>query len=252
MKEQAKLSEIAILCMVSLMSLAANLPENLIGGLIDQKLLIISLTISVVIALFRYLRLMLFITVSVLAIGANLPEELAGYLDVSPVIMIGTLCLLVAASLLNQAIKLLPDEIIEPPRLDTSESRHAVITAIMKGDITTLHHLLATDVEINFVHNGTAPIFLATEKGYADVVLILLSHGAKFRVINSEGKTPMEIALAKQYTRIAEILHYAGRQNLEKQDAVKETSLINQLFQRDSTGRWTIFVPFTKFHISNK
>jgi hypothetical protein len=252
MQEQAKLSEIAILCIVSLMALAANLPESLVGNLIDQKLLIITLTVSVVIALFRYLRLMLFITISVLAIGANIPEELAGVIDINPIVMVVTLILLVAASLLNQALKLLPTEKIEVAKLDTPESRHAILTAIMKGDLSTLHHLLAMDVEINFVHNGTAPIFLATEKGYADIVLILLSHGAKFRVKNVAGKTPMEIALMHKYTRIAEILHYAAKQHQEKQEPAQTTSLASRLFRRDSSGHWSIVIPFTKCHITNK
>lgn len=253
MQEQAKLSEIVILCIVSLMALAANLPEHYISNLIDRNLLIITLTVSVVIALFRYLRLMLFITISVLAIGANLPDELANVLGVSPVVMIAVLCLLVATSLLNQALKLLPTEITVPEKLDTAESRHAILTAIMKGDLGTLHQLLMADVEINFFHNGTAPIFLATEKGYADVVLILLSHGAIFRVRNSEGKTPMEIALTHKYTRIAEIFHYAAKEKNAKQEpAQPAVSLKDRILQRDSTGHWTILIPFTKYHLTNK
>lgn len=247
MQEQAKLSEIAILCIVSLMALAANLPEHYLGDLVDRNLLIITLTVSVVIALFRYLRLMLFITISVLAIGANLPEEIAQILGVSPIVMIGVLCLLVATSLLNQALKLLPTEAVVHSKLDTAESRHAVLTAIMKGDLGSLHQLLSADVEINFVHNGTAPIFLATEKGYADVVLILLSHGAKFRVKNSEGKTPMEIALTHKYTRIAEILHYAAKQNI-----AQPASLNKRIIQHDNTAQGVTLIPFTKCHITSE
>lgn len=252
MQEQAKLSEIVILCIVSLMALAANLPDSLLGNIIDRKLLLLSLTVSVVIALFRYLRLMLFITISVLAIGANLPEELSNELSISPYVMIAALMLLVTISLLNQAIKWLPIERIEKKKLDTNESRHDVLTAIMKGDLGKLHQLLSMDVEINFVHNGVAPIFLATEKGYADVVLILLSHGAKCRVRNNEGKTPIEIALTHKYTRIAEILHYAG----EKKQLISASSNIstpeNRFIQRDSSGRWIILIPFTSCYISSK
>lgn len=251
MQEQAKNSEILILCIVSLMALAANLPEHYIGSLIDRNLLIVTLTISVVIALFRYLRLMLFITISVLAIGANLPDDLAAILGVSPIVMIVILCFLVAISIVNKVLKLLPAEIIMPAKHDTPESRHAVLTAIMKGDLGSLHHLLSENVEINFVHNGTAPIFLATEKGYADVVLILLSHGAKHRIKNNQGKTPMEIALAHKYTRIAEIFHYAAKENQHKQDST-QTTLKDRMIKHDSSGHWSIFIPFTKCHITNK
>lgn len=252
MQEQAKLSEIAILCIVSLMALAANLPDNMLGSLFDRKLLLITLTVSVVIALFRYLRLMLFITISVLAIGANLPEDLSNQLGISPFVMVASLVLLVSVSVLNQILKLLPTEKIEKQKLDTHESRHAVLTAIMKGDLATLHQLLIMDVEINFVHNGTAPIFLATEKGYSDVVLILLSHGAKFRVKNKEGETPMGIALAHKYTRIAEIFHYAAEQKLGITESPQSPTQDNRFIQHDSTGHWIVTIPFTKCYISNK
>lgn len=252
MQEQAKPGEIVILCIVSLLALAANLPEEYTSNLIDQNLLIVTLTLSVVIALFRYLRLMLFITISVLAIGANLPDELATILGISPIVMISVLCMLVATSLLNHALKLLPTENILTAKLDTPESRHAVLTAIMKGDLTALHRLLSEEVEINFDHNGTIPIYLATEKGYADVVLTLISHGAKFRVKNRDGKTPMEIALAHKYTRIAEILHYAAKQNKATEGALKPVSLSERFIKRDSTGHWTVLIPFTNFHITNK
>lgn len=252
MQEQAKPSEIAILCIVSMMALVANLPDNLLGSLVDRKLLLITLTVSVVIALFRYLRLMLFITISILAIGANLPEELSKQLGISPFIMVAALMLLVSVSVMNHVLKLLPAEKIEKKKLDTSESRHAVLTAIMKGDLATLHQLLIMDVEINFDHNGTAPIFLATEKGYTDVVLILLSHGAKFRVKNKEGKSPMEIALLHKYTRIAEILHYAAENKLGIHEEAKSPAKDNRFIQHDSTGHWMITIPFTKCYISNK
>jgi hypothetical protein len=252
MQEQAKLSEIIILCIVSAMALGANLPDGLLGDIIDHKLLLMTLTISVVIALFHYLRLMLFVTISILAIGANLPEELATQLNVSPTIMLSCLAMLVSVSVVNHLLKLMPTEKIAARKLDSPESRHAVLTAIMKGDLVTLHQLLRMDVEINFMHNGTAPIFLATEKGYADIVLILLSHGAKFRVKNPEGKTPMEIALSHKYTRIAEILHYAAEQKLPIGESGLEPSTGKRLFQRDSTGRWTVLIPFINCYISNK
>jgi hypothetical protein len=76
MRIPAKTSEIAMLMMVSLMSFGANIPESLVPGFLDRKLLLITLTVSVVIALFRYLRFMVFMAVAILAIGVNLFGQL--------------------------------------------------------------------------------------------------------------------------------------------------------------------------------
>lgn len=245
MQEQARPSEIMMLCIVSAMAMAANLPDSLLGDFIDRKLLLITLTLSVTIALFRHLRLVLFLTISILAVGANLPEELAVQLNVSPTVMLVCLAALVGLSIVNHLLRLIPTERIEFKRLDTPETRHAVLTAIMKGDLATLHQLLRMEVEINFMHNGTAPIFLATEKGYADIVLILLSHGAKFRVKNREGLTPMEIALRHKYLRIVEIFNYAN----ERKPATSDNGVApnrEKLPQPDECGHWAMSLPFIK------
>lgn len=47
---------------------------------------------------------------------------------------------------------------------------------------------------------------------------ILVHNGVKFRVQNADGKTPLDIALAKGYTRIAEILNHAAESSIPKQD----------------------------------
>jgi ankyrin repeat protein len=127
--------------------------------------------------------------------------------------MIISMSIIVAIALFNYAFKLLPTG-VEKRRLDTIESRKAVLAAVAKGDVVNLHRLLAMNVEINFVHEGTAPILIAAENGYADIMQILVHQGAKVRVQNAEGKMPMEIALAKGFTRTAEIIHYASEADL--------------------------------------
>src|SRR5512135_1615541 len=83
MKMQITYKEIFILLVVSLMSLLANLPENMESNLIDRKLLLSALIAVTVIAMFRYLQILLLIVIFILAIGANLPAEAAQALGVS-------------------------------------------------------------------------------------------------------------------------------------------------------------------------
>jgi class 3 adenylate cyclase len=207
------------------MAFAANLPDGAIGRMVDRNLLLITLVVTVVIALFRYLKLMLFITVSVLAIGANLPDQLAAQLGISRLAMIVASGVLVLVALLYKLYHLHAlknnsehQEDAVCYRHDSMDSRNEVITAILNGDVAALHQLLITDVEINFSQDGHVPIYLAIEKGYADIVLLLLFYGAKLRVRNKAGQTPIEFALLHKKPRIAKIIHYASRQNLAMQN----------------------------------
>lgn len=215
MNVQIKMSEVVLLAIVILLSLAANLPEQFLGGVIDRNWLLIALTAVIVISLFRYLRLLLFLAVVALAVGANLPEQLSESLGVSPVVMLAFLVLLVLISMVNYSFKMLPTESDEHLH-DSEESRQAVMSAINKGDLTKLHWLLTKKVEINFMQDGVAPVTLAAEKGYTDIMQVLIKHGADLNVQNAAGKTPMEIALANGFNRTAEILHLATENNVAK------------------------------------
>jgi class 3 adenylate cyclase len=217
--------EVVILLIVSLMAFTANLPEGAIGQLVDRNLLLVTLVVTVVIALFRYLRLMLFLTVSVLAIGANLPDQLASQLGISQLAMIvasGVLVIVAALYKLYHLRALKSESNYQEDtvcyRHDTFDSRNDVITAILTGNIAALHQLLIADVEINFSQNGHVPLYLAIEKGYADIVLLLLFFGAKLRVRNKAGQTPLQYALLYNNPRVAKIVHYASRQNLAIQN----------------------------------
>ena len=84
--------------------------------------------------------------------------------------------------------------------------------AIAKGDQATVLRLLAMNESVNFTENGTTPLHLAAEKGYPDIVRILISHGADFRIKNAEGKTALEVALdKKKFVKTQEILHTVSK-----------------------------------------
>lgn len=219
---QVKNSEIVLLVIVSVMALTANLPEGVVGYIVDRNLLLIALVATVIVALFRYLRLMLFITVSVLAIGANLPDQLANQLGISQLTMIMASGVLVFIALLYKLYYLRASEgsggyteKSGSSKHDTIDSRNDVITAILNGNVAALHQLLNSGVEVNFSQNGVIPIFLAIEKGHVGIVLSLLSHGAKLRVRNKDGKTPVEVASQHENMRIriAKIIHHASKQS---------------------------------------
>lgn len=234
MQFNIKSSEVWLLLIVSLMALAANLPDNVLENTVDRNILLIILAVTVFISLFRYLKLMLFITVSILAIGANLPDQLATQLGISPTAMIVASGVLVVFSFMyklyqqRKAGSKTADEhefesTIEVPvaishMRDSIDSRLSVISAILNGDFAALHQLLISDVEVNFSQDRDIPIFLAIEKGNVDIVLLLLTHGAKLRIKNQHGLTPTDFALKLRFARIAKILHYAETQNMSIQN----------------------------------
>lgn len=211
MKAQIKSSEIATLLMVSFMSFAANLPDSLLGGLVDRKMILATLTVFIVVAMLHYLRAMLIVSISILAIGANLPSELASALGISQQVLIGSLGFLVTIFLLNYAFKLLPIGKHAHNQFDIDEARSIMFAAISKGDKGTLNQLLAMNVDVNFCLDGTTPIHLATEKGYSEIVRILIDHGANFRLKDAAGRRPLEIALTRKFIQTTEILFEANR-----------------------------------------
>ena len=228
MKAQIKISEIVMLLAASLMSFLANLPEHLLGSLVDRRILLVTLTVVVVIAMFRYLQILLLAVISILAIGANLPAELASALGISQLALIISLGFVIAATLLNRAFKLLPigAEPPDPATPDITNARHAMLAAISKGDLLTLKKLLAMNVGVNFTQGGTTPLHLAAEKGYSDIVQMLIDRGAEFLSENAEGKTPLEVALAKKkFIRTTEILFKAYKAYLAK-PAQTETKIL--------------------------
>ncbi len=220
---QIKISnnELAILLIVSLMALAANLPDGALGNVIDQNMLLVTLVATVVISLFRYLKLMLFLSVSVLAIGANLPDQLARQLGISQSALIAASGALVCIAVLYKMyyLRMLKAyrhdaQEVHKQKHDTIESRTEVLAAIRNGDFASLHQSLISGVDVNFRQNSDIPLFLAIENDYADLVVLLLSHGATLHGKNKDGMSPLEFALLNKRIRIAEIIHYATQQNL--------------------------------------
>ncbi len=205
MKIELKMNEVVMLFIVILLSLVANLPDSIVGEYINKDILLSVLAMVVIIALFRYLRWMLFLAVTILALGANLPEQLASVVNVDPIVMIATLVVLVFISLLNHVFKLLPTDAVAK-RADSSESRKAVLEAIKTGNSSKLKHLINMNVEVDFLQDGTSPAHIVAEQGNNEMMQTLLDYGINLNVINKDGLTPMEIAMAFGFSHTVDML----------------------------------------------
>lgn len=209
MKLRIKSTEFFLFALVTLLSIAANLPKEALGGVISQQMLLIVLSAVVVIALFRYLRLLLFLCVVTLAVGANLPERLSESLGISQLVMLIFLVLIMLIAAMNRVLRLPVDRQAVAQKVDSEESRKAILIAISIGNVKRLRWLITHDMEINFVDNGITPALLAAEKGNSEIMQLLIYHGADLNIANAEGKTPYEIALAGGFSRTAEIIKFS-------------------------------------------
>lgn len=210
MKIELKLNEVIMLSIVILLSVMANLPESFIGQYVNKDVLLSVLAAVIIISLFRYLRWMLFLAVTILALGANLPEQIATVVNVDPIVMIATLIALVFISLLNHVFKLLPTD-VQATRTDSSQSRKAVLEAVKTGNLSKLKHLLNMNVEVNFLQDGTSPAHIVAEQGNNEIMQALIDYGVNLNVINKDGLTPMEIAMAFGFNHTVDMLKQSGK-----------------------------------------
>jgi hypothetical protein len=223
MKAQFKNKEVIVLLAVSLMSFLANLPEGLGAHFIDRKLLLAALIGVVTISLFRYLKVLLLVAISILTIGANLPAEMAQALGISQAALLAALGALVAVTLLNRVFNLLPTQSEAWEEEDApssgSNARQFLLKSISHGDIGTVQRLLEMNVAADFVLNGTTPLHVAAEKGYSNIVQLLLDYGADVLAKNADGDIPLDIALAKKkFVRTTEILFTATMPHISASD----------------------------------
>ena len=214
MKIEFKLNEVIMLVVVLLLSVTANLPDSMIGQVVNKDVLLSVLATVIIIALFRYLRWMLFLIVTVLALGASLQEQLASVVDVDPIVMVATLVVLVFISLLNHVFKLLPIDAVAK-RTDSSQSRKAILEAVKAGNLSKLKHLLKLNVEINFLQDGTSPAHIVAEQGNNELMQALINYGVNLNAINKDGLTPMEIAMAFGFKHTVEMLKASGEVDLK-------------------------------------
>lgn len=196
MKFQIESSEVLILLAASTMSFLANLPDSILGNLVDRKTLLIALTTLVVVAMIRYLQMVFLLAISILAIGANLPADIATALGVSQLTLLVSLGIMVTIFLLNRTVKLLPTG-EEAPSTMPAYTRQSLLAAIMMGDVVALRRLMAMNVDVNFIEDGMTPLHLAAQQGNIEIMRMLIAQGADYRKNNSNGKSLTDILIEK-------------------------------------------------------
>ena len=218
MKLRFSPKELFVLGAVTASSVLANLPESYGADWLDRKLLVGVLAAIVVIALFRYLQVFLLLIIGTLAFGANLPHSMAEHFGVSQPVLLAVLAVLIGLTLVNRILNLLP-EYDEPPedvdaramtQVNEKGARLLLMEAIAHGKIALVRELLENNVEANFVINGHTPLHLATEKGYPNIVQLLVDNGADLLAQDVHGNTALDLALAlKKFARTTDILYKA-------------------------------------------
>jgi ankyrin repeat protein len=82
-----------------------------------------------------------------------------------------------------------------------------ICTAANWGFAFLVRALLAADPTLATVMDGrTSPLHEAARNNRAEVVRLLLDHGANPALPNGDGKTPLELAVAAVHTSVVELL----------------------------------------------
>lgn len=203
--------EFILLGLVALTAVIANLPGSLLEPLgVRPGYLLALLGLIVVLALFLYLRVFFFLLYVLLAIGANVPAQWADALGISQMALLITLVAMVALSLLNYGVKLLPSGIEStsaPEHKPSAEGTKALLIAIERGNAMQVRQILAMEIDPDQPGgNGITPLMLAAQLGHADMVDALLAAGADMRLTNADGRNAHDMALRKGHAAIVKKL----------------------------------------------
>ncbi|MEO6146118.1 MAG: ankyrin repeat domain-containing protein, partial [Sulfuriferula sp.] len=99
-------------------------------------------------------------------------------------------------------------------RSDSSQSRKAIMEAIKTGNLNKLKRLLKMEVEVNFLQDGTSPAHIVAEQGNNEMMQALLDYGINLNVVNKDGLTPMEIAMAFGFSHTVDMLKLSDEVDL--------------------------------------
>jgi hypothetical protein len=220
---QKQIREWTLLGLVGAMALVANLPRHVIDKIgIEPGLVMAILGLMVVFALFLYVRFFFFLLYALLAIGANLPDKWAESLGISQTPMLVALAAMVALSVLNYSIKVLPSGLEPKERKKNPEATQMLLEAIAKDNFPYIKTLLAMDFDLDTVDDqGMTPLMRVAQRGNFKMVQIFIKHGASPLPIGQGGRAS-DVALQSNFPAISEFLKKV--EEVQQAEAAKRTS----------------------------
>jgi ankyrin repeat protein len=216
--------EIALVALVALAAVLANLPEDMLDRFgVERDFLLGMLALTVFIALFLYLKFQFFFLVVLLAIAANMPGEVAENLGIAKLPLIIAMGTMVGFSLINYVVDLLPTGLETKPKEQSAEGIKVLFYAIEKGNLVYAQKVLSQNFDPNLVaENGYTPLMYAAARGDPKMVELLLRNGANVNLVSNDGDTAIELALRIGSQECADILKKARAEQLAREQAAAQ------------------------------
>lgn len=221
MKLNPKAREWALVALIGVTAILANLPRDMLDGWgVNPDHLIAVLAIVVLISLFFYLKFTFFLMFIALAAGANMPSQIADKLGISTVPLILALAAMVGMSLINYVVGLLPTGLEEKPKEKSAEGIKTLFYAIEKGNLVYAQKILSMNFDPNLLaDNGYTPLMYASARGNAQMVELLIRNGADVTIMSKDGDTALELALKMGSTEVADIIKKARAEQVVREEA---------------------------------
>lgn len=207
---KALAQDIAIVVLVTLTAIGANLPkDDWLGITINRNYLLIGLGAFIAVALVRYLKFALILAVAILCLGANLPQELAEQIGIDPQVMLYALTAMVVTSFINFVLKL-PKGVKPLAQINSKHGARSLCQAAYKGHASMVYSLISTGINPNFKDQyGNLPLVLAASQGHALVVKLLLDNGAHVAARNGAGHSALMVATQGGFSQTMTLLKNA-------------------------------------------
>ena len=220
----AKTKEWALVTLISLTAVLANLPQDMLDDWgVNPDHLIAILAIAVFISLFFYLKFTFFLMFIALAAGGNMPAQIADKLGISNVPLILALAAMVGISLINYVIGLLPTGLEEKPKEKSAEGVKTLFYAIEKGNLVYAQKILSMNFDPNLLaDNGYTPLMYAAARGNAQMVELLIRNGADVTIMSKDGDTALELALKMGSSEVADIIKTARTDQVAREAAMTQ------------------------------
>ena len=220
----AKTKEWALVTLISLTAVLANLPQDMLDDWgVNPDHLIAILAIAVFISLFFYLKFTFLLMFIALAAGANMPAQIAEKLGISTIPLILALAAMVGISLINYVIGLLPTGLAEKPTEKSAEGIKTLFYAIEKGNLVYAQKILSMNFDPNLLaDNGYTPLMYASARGNAQMVELLIRNGADVTIMSKDGDTALELALKMGSIEVADIIKTARADQVAREGAMAQ------------------------------